>query len=44
MRATKRIADATQESLHRIFTVAEAPDSTLGLLEQEMSQNLVGFL
>ncbi len=44
MRATKRIADATQESLHRIFTVAEAPDSTLGRLEQEMSQNLVGFL
>jgi glutamate decarboxylase len=44
MRAPKRIADATQESLHRIFTVAEAPDSTLGLLEQEMSQNLVGFL
>ena len=44
MRATKRIADATQESLHRIFTIAEAPDSTLGRLEQEMSQNLVGFL
>ncbi|GAA0810882.1 putative pyridoxal-dependent aspartate 1-decarboxylase [Colwellia asteriadis] len=44
MKATKRIADATQESLHRIFTVAEAPDSTLGLIEQEMSQNLVGFL
>jgi glutamate decarboxylase len=44
MRATKRIAEATQESLHRIFTVAEAPDSTLGQLEQEMSQNLVGFL
>jgi glutamate decarboxylase len=44
MRATKRIAEATQESLHRIFTVAEAPDSTLGRLEQEMSQNLVGFL
>jgi len=44
MRATKRIAEATQESLHRIFTIAEAPDSTLGRLEQEMSQNLVGFL
>ncbi|MEI6895371.1 MAG: putative pyridoxal-dependent aspartate 1-decarboxylase [Colwellia sp.] len=44
MSATKRIADATQESLHRIFTIAEAPDSTLGRLEQEMSQNLVGFL
>lgn len=44
MKVTKRIADATQESLHRIFTVAEAPDSTLGRLEREMSQNLVGFL
>ena len=44
MKATKRIAEATQESLHRIFTIAEAPDSTLGRLEQEMSQNLVGFL
>jgi len=44
MTSTKRIADATQESLHRIFTVAEAPDSTLGRLEREMSQNLVGFL
>jgi glutamate decarboxylase len=44
MRASKRIAEATQESLHRIFTIAEAPDSTLGRLEQEMSQNLVGFL
>ncbi|WP_057830480.1 pyridoxal-dependent aspartate 1-decarboxylase PanP [Colwellia sp. TT2012] len=44
MIATKRIAEATQESLHRIFTIAEAPDSTLGRLEQEMSQNLVGFL
>ncbi|TYK65867.1 pyridoxal-dependent aspartate 1-decarboxylase PanP [Colwellia echini] len=44
MSATKRIADASEESLHRIFTVAEAPDSTLGRLEQEMSQNLVGFL
>jgi len=44
MRATKRIAEATQESLHRIFTIAEAPDSTLGRIEQEMSQNLVGFL
>jgi glutamate decarboxylase len=44
MRASTRIAEATQESLHRIFTIAEAPDSTLGRLEQEMSQNLVGFL
>jgi len=44
MSTSKRIAAATQESLHQIFTVAEAPDSTLGLIEKEMSQNLVGFL
>jgi glutamate decarboxylase len=44
MSTSKRIAEATEESLHRIFTTAEAPDSTLGLIEQEMSQNLVGFL
>ena len=44
MRVSKRIAAATQESLHRIFTMAEAPNSTLGRIEREMSQNLVGFL
>ncbi len=44
MNASKRIAEVTTASLHRIFTSAEAPDSTLGLIEQEMSQNLVGFL
>jgi len=40
----KRIAQATPEALHRIFTIAEAPDSTLGRIEQEISQNLTGFL
>ncbi len=44
MAFAKRTAQATNESLHRIFTMAEAPDSTLGRIEQEMSQNLVGFL
>ena len=44
MTQSKRTAQATNESLHRIFTVAEAPDSTLGLIEKEMSHNLVGFL
>lgn len=37
-------ATATEESLHRIFTIPEAPDSTLGRIEQEISQNLAGFL
>ena len=40
----KRAAQATPEALHRIFTLAEAPDSTLGRIEQEMSHNLIGFL
>lgn len=44
MTQSKRTAQATKKSLHRIFTVAEAPDSTLGLIEKEMSHNLVGFL
>jgi len=44
MTTPKRIAEATSESLHRIFTTAEAPDSTLGRIEQEVSQNLAGFL
>jgi glutamate decarboxylase len=44
MAANKRKAKATQESLHRIFTIPEAPDSTLGNIEKEMSQNLAGFL
>ncbi|WP_428842005.1 pyridoxal-dependent aspartate 1-decarboxylase PanP [Photobacterium ganghwense] len=37
-------ADATQASLHRIFTVPEAPDSTLGRIEKEISENLNAFL
>lgn len=44
MTANKRKAKATQKSLHRIFTIPEAPDSTLGAIEKEMSQNLAGFL
>ncbi|WOH35975.1 putative pyridoxal-dependent aspartate 1-decarboxylase [Thalassotalea fonticola] len=40
----KREAQATLESLHQIFTIPEAPDSTLGRIEAEISQNLNGFL
>jgi len=40
----KRIAAATEENLYRIFTIPEDPDSTLSLIEQEVSQNLDGFL
>ena len=44
MTASKRTADATVKSLHRIFTIPEAPNSTLGRIEKEISQNLAGFL
>lgn len=44
MTISKRTAQATNESLHRIFTVAEAPDSTLGLIEREISTSLSDFL
>jgi hypothetical protein len=40
----KRIAAATEENLYRIFTIPEEPDSTLSRIEQEVSQNLDGFL
>ena len=44
MKINKRSAQATPESLHQIFTIPEAPDSTLGRIEAEISQNLNGFL
>lgn len=40
----KKTAEASLESLYRIFTVPEAPDSTLGKIDQSISQNLTGFL
>ncbi|OAN17708.1 glutamate decarboxylase [Photobacterium jeanii] len=39
-----RQAEASLESMHRIFTVPEAPDSTLGAIELDISQNLNEFL
>ena len=44
MTASKRTAKATEESLHGIFTIPVAANSTLGRIEQEISQNLAGFL
>ncbi|MCW8327782.1 putative pyridoxal-dependent aspartate 1-decarboxylase [Photobacterium sp. SDRW27] len=44
MAVDNRKADASVESLHRIFTVPEAPDSTLGRIEKEISENLNAFL
>ena len=37
-------AEATEESLFRIFTIPEQEDSTLAKIEKEVSQNLDGFL
>ncbi len=44
MEFTSKIAQANLESMYRVFTVAEAPSSTLGQIEQLISQNLAGFL
>ncbi len=44
MTDNKRLARASEEALWRIFTVPEAPDSTLSIIEQNISQNLAGFL
>ncbi|TRW48175.1 putative pyridoxal-dependent aspartate 1-decarboxylase [Aliidiomarina halalkaliphila] len=40
----KVTAKVSMESLFRIFTVPEAPDSTLGRIEQHLSENLEDFL
>ena len=44
MTENKKLAHASLESLYRIFTVPEAPDSTLGRIDQSISQNMAGFL
>ncbi|OEF25902.1 pyridoxal-dependent aspartate 1-decarboxylase PanP [Vibrio rumoiensis] len=44
MGSDDKIVDVNFESLLRIFTVPEAPDSTLGNIEQKLSQNLNEFL
>ena len=40
----KQIAEVSQQALYRIFTIPEAPDSTLGRIEKHLSENLMGFL
>ena len=44
MSKLQKRAEANLEHLRRIFTVPEAPDSTLARLEAEISRNLHGFL
>lgn len=44
MKKTREKAQANLENLYRIFTVNEAPDSTLGSIDQAISENVAGFL
>jgi glutamate decarboxylase len=44
MPKSKETARATLENLYRIFTVPEAPDSTLGAIDQAISADVAGFL
>lgn len=39
-----KTARATLANLRRVFTVPESPDSTLGQVERDISENLAGFL
>jgi len=40
----RELAKANLENLYRIFTVPEAPDSTLGKVDQAIADNVAGFL
>lgn len=40
----RKVAKASLESMHRVFTVPEDPASTLGRIDAAISRNLAGFL
>ena len=44
MTPTREAAKANLENLYRIFTVPEAPDSTLGRIDRAISDDVTGFL
>jgi len=44
MPKSRDTARATLENLYRIFTVPEAPDSTLGEIDRAISRDVAGFL
>lgn len=44
MPSSREIAQANLENIYRIFTVPEAPESTLGRIDQAISGDLTGFL
>ncbi|MDX1634543.1 MAG: putative pyridoxal-dependent aspartate 1-decarboxylase [Marinobacter sp.] len=44
MTGKKKSAQASLEAMYRVFTVPEAPESTLSRIDQNISRNLAGFL
>ncbi|MDX1457768.1 MAG: putative pyridoxal-dependent aspartate 1-decarboxylase [Marinobacter sp.] len=44
MTGKKKSAHASVEAMYRVFTVPEAPESTLSRIDQNVSSNLAGFL
>ena len=44
MPKSRELAQANLENIYRIFTIPEAPDSTLGRIDQAISDDLMGFL
>ncbi|TVP54593.1 MAG: putative pyridoxal-dependent aspartate 1-decarboxylase [Halomonadaceae bacterium] len=44
MSGSNKTAKASIEAMYRVFTVPEAPDSTLSRIDQDISRNLTGFL
>ncbi|AXS83471.1 pyridoxal-dependent aspartate 1-decarboxylase PanP [Marinobacter sp. Arc7-DN-1] len=44
MTGKKKSAQASVEAMYRVFTVPEAPESTLSRIDQNISRNLTGFL
>ncbi|MBB5319710.1 pyridoxal-dependent aspartate 1-decarboxylase PanP [Marinobacter oulmenensis] len=44
MTGKKKSAQASLEAMYRVFTVPEAPDSTLSRIDQDISRNMAGFL
>ena len=43
MPKSRELAQANLENIYRIFTVPEAPDSTLGRIDQAISDDLMGM-
>lgn len=44
MTGNKKTAQASIEAMYRVFTVPEAPESTLSRIDKDISRNLAGFL